>query len=252
MTGASRGIGKGVAVALAKQGVHVVVAARSEQQRRLPGTIVETADEIKAMGLSALPVRCDVRDEESIEETVSKTMEALGRVDILINNAAVGTYDPFLELPVKLWDLVIAVNLRGPFLFSRAVLPSMIDQGWGSIVNLSSLGADQLTSTAFATDPEAPPTIVGQAYGVSKSALERLSRGLAAEMGRHNIAVNAVKPSRPVLTEGFQFQRPDADYSLWVTPESLVKAVVFLARQDASGVTGAVTTDQELILAHGL
>ena len=215
VTGASRGIGKGVAIALAREGVHVVVAARSEERRRLPGTIVETVDEIKAMGLNALPVRCDVRDEQSIEETVNKTLGEFGRVDILVNNAAVGTYDPFLELPVKLWDLVMAVNLRGPFLFSRAVLPSMISQGWGSIVNLSSLGADQLTSTAFATDPEAPPTIVGQAYGVSKSALERMSRGLAAEMGRHNIAVNAVKPSRPVLTEGFQFQRPDADYSLW-------------------------------------
>ncbi len=229
-----------------------MVAARSEQQRRLPGTIVETVDEIRTMGLSAMPVRCDVRDEESIDETVNKALAEWGRVDVLVNNAAVGTYDPFLDLSLKLWDVVMAVNVRGPFLFSKAVLPSMIQQGWGSIVNLSSLGADQLTSTAFATDPDAPPTVVGQAYGVSKAALERLSRGLAAEMGRHNIAVNAVKPSRPVITEGFQYQRPDADYSLWVTPESLVKAVVFLARQDASGVTGVVTTDQELIMAHGL
>ncbi len=229
-----------------------MVAARSEQQRRLPGTIVETVDEIRTMGLSAMPVRCDVRDEESIDETVKKALAEWGRVDVLINNAAVGTYDPFLDLSPKLWDVVMAVNVRGPFLFSKAVLPWMIQQGWGSIVNLSSLGADQLTSTAFATDPDAPPTVVGQAYGVSKAALERLSRGLAAEMGRHNIAVNAVKPSRPVITEGFQYQRPDADYSLWVTPESLVKAVVFLARQDASGVTGVVTTDQELIMAHGL
>ncbi len=229
-----------------------MVAARSEQQRKLPGTIVETVDEIRTLGLSAMPVRCDVRDEESIDETVNKALAEWGRVDVLVNNAAVGTYDPFLDLSPKLWDVVMAVNVRGPFLFSKAVLPSMIQQGWGSIVNLSSLGADQLTSTAFATDPDAPPTVVGQAYGVSKAALERLSRGLAAEMGRHNIAVNALKPSRPVITEGFQYQRPDADYSLWVTPESLVKAVVFLARQDASGVTGVVTTDQELIMAHGL
>ena len=230
----------------------MVVAARSERERRLPGTINATVEEIRKLGLSASPSRCDVRDEDSINETVKGTLEESGRIDILINNAAVGTYDPFLDTSTKLWDLVIAVNLRGPFLFSKAVLPSMIQQGWGSIVNISSLGADQLTSTAFAKDPDVAPTIVGQAYGTSKSALERLSWGLAAEMGHHNIAVNSVKPSRPVLTEGFQHQRPDADYSLWASPDSLVKAIVFLARQDASGVTGTNCTDGEIILTHGL
>lgn len=252
VTGASRGIGKAISIALAKEGVSVVVAARSEEERRLPGTIYATVEEIEGLGLKALPVRCDVRDEGSIDSTVKKTLDELGRIDILVNNAAVGTYEPFLETSTKLWDLVMAVNLRGPFLFTKAVLPTMIRQGWGSVVNLSSLGADRLTSTSFSRDPNVEATIVGQAYGSSKSALERLSWGLAAEMGRHNIAVNAIKPSKPVLTEGFQLQRPDADYSLWVSSDSLVKATVFLAKQDASGVTGTFTTDDEIILTHGL
>ncbi len=184
----------------------------------------------------------------------------LGRVDILVNNAAIGTYTPFLETTVKLWDLVMAVDLRGPFLCTRAVLPAMIQQGWGSIVNISSGGADHIFSSTVSSDPSVgsgrarseEPTIVGQAYGAAKAGLERFSRGLAAEMSRYNVAVNAVKPARPVLTEGFKLQRPKADWSLWATSEAMVKAIIFLAKQDASGVTGTVTTDEELVMAHSL
>ena len=252
MTGSSRGIGKAIALGLAGQGATVVVAARTEEESRLPGTIYETAEGIEAKGGRALPIRCDVRDEESVDSMERRTLEELGRIDILVNNAAIGTYTPFLETSVKLWDLVMAVDLKGPFLCARAVLPAMIEQGWGSIVNVSSHGADQVFSATVSKDPSQGPTIVGQAYGAAKAGLERLSRGLAAEMSRHNIAVNAVKPARPVLTEGFKLQRSEADWSLWTTPESMVQAVIFLAKQDASGVTGTVATDEELIRVHGL
>ena len=183
---------------------------------------------------------------------VQRTLKELGRVDILVNNAAIGTYTPFLETSVKLWDLVMSVDLRGPFLCTRAVLPAMIQQGWGSIVNISTQGADHIFSATVSRDPSEEPVIVGQPYGVAKAGLERFSRGLAVEMGRYNIAVNAVKPAGPVLTEGFKLQRPNADWSLWATPESTVKAVIFLAKQDSSGVTGTATTDEELIEAHSL
>ena len=252
VTGSSRGIGKAVAIKLAQEGAAVVVAARTEQENRLPGAIYATSHEIEAQGGHALPIRCDVRDEESVNSMVQRALEELGRVDILVNNAAIGTYTSFLETPAKLWDLVMAVDLRGPFLCTRAVLPAMIQQGWGSIVNISTQGADHVFSSATSRDPSEEAAIVGQPYGVAKAGLERLSRGLAAEMGRYNIAVNAVKPAQPVLTEGFKLQRPEADWSLWATPEATVKAVIFLAKQDASGFTGTVTTDEELIRVHGL
>ena len=252
VTGASRGIGKDIAIGLAKEGARVVVAARTEQERRLPGTIHSTADEILAQGGFALPLRCDLRDEESVNWMVHRTLEELGRVDILVNNAAVGSYEPFLDTSVKLWDLVMAVDLRGPFLCCRAVLPGMVEQGSGSIVNISSQGADHILSGTVSRGSSEPPDMVGQPYGVAKAALERLTKGLAAEMGRYNVAVNAVKPARPVLTEGFKLQRPEADWSLWVSSDMMVQAVIFLAKQDASGVTGVVATAEELIQRHGL
>ena len=93
--------------------------------------------------------------------------------------------------------------------------------------------------------------MMGQAYGVSKAAVERLSWGLSAELGQYNIAVNVLRPLRPVLTEGFQAQRPDADYSTWATPEDMVKAAVFLAGQDASGLSGATVTAEEMVRRLG-
>lgn len=204
------------------------------------------------MGGRALAARCDVTDEESVNSMVRLATEELGRVDILVNNAGIGTYIPFEQTTLKLWDLVMAVDLRGPFLCTKAVLLGMIGQGGGSIVNISTQGADHLFSATISKAASEGPAIVGQAYGAAKAALERLSRGLAAEVGRHNIAVNAVKPARPVMTEGFKLQRPDADWSLWATPDATVKAVVFLAKQDASGVTGTVATDEEIVRAHGL
>ena len=204
------------------------------------------------LGGHAIAVRCDVTDEESVNSMVRVAVEELGHVDILVNNAGIGTYTPFVETTLKLWDLVMAVDLRGPFLCTKAVLPSMIQRGEGSIVNISTQGTDHLFSATVSRDPSESAAVVGQAYGAAKAALERFSRGLAAEMGRHNIAVNAVKPARPVLTEGFKVQRPEADWSLWTAPDSTVKAVLFLAKQDASGVTGTVATDEEIIRAHGL
>ena len=94
--------------------------------------------------------------------------------------------------------------------------------------------------------------MMGQAYGVAKAAVERLTWGLSAELGQYNIAVNVLKPLRPVLTEGFQAQRPDADFSTWATPEDMVKAATFLARQDAHGLSGAVVTAEELVKRLGL
>ncbi|MFQ5825930.1 MAG: SDR family NAD(P)-dependent oxidoreductase [Dehalococcoidia bacterium] len=252
VTGSSRGIGKGMALGFAREGARVVVAARTETpQERLPGTIIQTAAEIEAMGEKALPIRCDVADEESVENMVQKAVGEWGRIDILVNNAASGSYLPFQETSLKLWDRVVAVNLRGTFLCTKLVLPHMIERVGGSIINISSVGAGSIFSQSV-SKTRSEPTLMGIPYSVTKAGIERLSVGLAAEVGRHNIAVNALKPARPVLTEALKLFLPDADWSQWVSPEGMVRAAIFLAMQDARGVTGSVATDEELILRHGL
>ena len=117
VTGASRGIGKAMAMGLAAEGAQVVVAARSEESRpMLPGTIHSTVGEIEDAGGKALAVATNVRDEESIRHMVDRTLDEFGAVDILINNAAIGSYTPFLEMSVKEWDLVMSIELRAPFI----------------------------------------------------------------------------------------------------------------------------------------
>ena len=132
VTGSSRGIGKAIALGLAEKGAVVVVAARSETERPgAPGTIYATVAQIEAAGGKALAVRCNVREEESIYAMVQRAMDAFGRIDVLVNNAGVGTYRPFLEASVKEWDLVMDIDLRAPFICCKAVVPIMMEQGGG-------------------------------------------------------------------------------------------------------------------------
>ena len=253
VTGSSRGIGKAMALGLARAGASIVVAARSETERTLaPGTIYATAAEVEALGSKALPVRCNVREEESINAMVQQALDAFGRIDVLVNNAGVGTYRPFLESTLREWDLVLDINLRATYIGCRAVAPAMVEQGRGSIINISSHAAANIFSSTLSADAEEGIAMMGQAYGVAKAAVERLTWGLSAELGQYNIAVNALKPLRPVLTEGFQAQRPDADFSTWATPEDMVKAATFLAQQDAHGLSGAIVTAEELVQRLGL
>lgn len=253
VTGSSRGIGKAIALGLAAAGAAVVVAARSETERdNAPGTIYATAAEIKAQGGQALPIPCNVRDEHSIYAMTQQTRDAFGAIDILVNNAGIGTYRPFLESTLKEWELVLDINLRATYIGCRAVAPLMVEQGGGSIINLSSHAAGNIFSSTLNADAAAGVAMVGQAYGVAKAGVERLTWGLSAELGRYNIAVNCLKPLRPVLTEGFQAQRPEADFSTWATPAAMVQAAVFLAGQDAQGLSGAIVTAEELVQRLGL
>ena len=244
VTGGSRGLGKAIAIGLSKEGANVVVAARTEVgKRELPGTIHQTAEEIKASGADALAIRCDVTDEESINHMVQKTLEQFGHIDVLVNNAGIAFLSPIVETPIKRWELVIRVNLGGAFLCSKAVLPHMIEQKSGSIINISSLAADERDEGTVAT---------GVAYAVSKAGLDRLTFGLATEVGKYHIAVNAIKPHRVVNTEGMRLWQPDADKSLWQSADLMVKATIFLASQDSKGITGTVATDREICTWHGL
>ncbi len=253
VTGASRGIGKAMALALAGAGASVVVAARSQEPRPdLPGTIHDTVAEIEHVGGNGMAVACNVRDDESIRAMVEQTLDEFGAVDVLVNNAGIGGYRPLLEMTVREWDLIMDIDLRAPFVLCKAVAPIMIEQGGGSIINVSSHAATNIFSSTLGEDHDAGIALVGQGYGAAKAGLERFSWGLAAELGPHNIAVNVLKPLRPVATEGFRFQRPDADFSTWATPEDMAKAAAYLAAQDAHGLTGANVTAEELVRRLGL
>lgn len=244
VTGASRGLGKAIAMGLSKRGAKVVIAARTEVRKgELTGTIYQTEEEIKSAGFDALAIKCDVTSEESVNQMVQKALQYFGQIDVLINNAGVAFYFPILETPVKRWELVLRVNLLGAFLCSKAVLPHMIEGGGGSIVNISSLAADE-------RDEGTVPT--GIAYAVSKAGLDRFTYGLATEVGKYNIAVNAVKPHRVVDTEGMRLWQPNADKTFWQSPEMMVQAVLFLADQNSKGITGTVATDREICTWHGL
>ena len=226
VTGASRGVGKGIATVMAREGASVTIAARSETTGRIPGTIHETAESINAAGGKALAVPCDVSKEEEIREMVRRTLEEFGRIDILVNNAGGSfTYEKVETYSVGRFDRLLSVNVRGVFLCCQAVLPTMIAQKSGSIINISSAAA-----SAFRYPGD---TI----YGLSKAALERFSLGLANELMEHNISVVAVQPG-PVKTEGaLVVYPPDHDWTGWQDPEEVAPAIVWLARQNAASFT---------------
>ncbi len=244
VTGASRGIGKAVAIGFAREGAKVCIAARTVEPLKfgLPGSIALTEDEIRAAGGEALALKTDITKEEEVEEMVKQVLAKWGRIDILVNNAAVAAPGLFVDTTVKKLNLVVAVNVMGMFLCTKAVLPTMIKQHKGSIINTSSGAADRKVKG---------PT--GVSYGTVKSAIEHFTCELAAEVGVHNIAVNCYKPMQRVATEGYLFNLPpDFDKSGLKGPENMVKAAIFLAQQDATGVTGTVNWEQELIEWHNL
>lgn len=245
VTGASRGIGKAIALGFAREGADVVVAARSDSapSERLPGSIHETAEEIEKPGGRALAVRCDVTDEASVAAMVEATLETYGRIDVLVNNAAIDFPFPVTDMPLKRWDIVMRVNATGPFLCSRAVLPAMIAQGGGSVVNISSQAATERGSGTVG---------YSAVYAASKAALDRFTWALAAEVGTYNIAVNALKPAKVIDTEGMRLWVPEEERRGWSSPGAMVACAVFLAKQDANGVTGTVATDDEYVCWYGL
>ena len=143
VTGGSRGIGKEICLTFAREGASLVVAARTEKegQARLPGTIHQTVDEIKRIGGRAIAVRTDITVDEDVERMAQRTLAEFGRIDILVNNAAANLNAKIIDLPIKRWDLMMRVNLRGNFICAKAVLPTMIEQKSGNIIGITSIAA---------------------------------------------------------------------------------------------------------------
>jgi len=232
VTGSSRGLGKAVAIALAKEGVKVAVVARSEKEGRFPGTIHQTVEAIRSFGGEAVAIACDLTKEQDIERMFGTTLEKWGQVDILVNNAAAVVAGGVQNTRLDHWDLAFGLNVRGPFLCAKLALPRMIARRTGSIINISS-GAARSRS----------PTNIP--YAVSKAALERLTICLAEEVRGHNIAVNALNPGG-MKTEGVIYYRPkDFDWTGFVAPEEVCPPILFLAQQTAETFTGKIVKAQE-------
>jgi len=227
VTGGSRGIGKAICLALARAGASVVIAARSEEESpSLPGTIHKTAEDIKELGGSALPVRCDVTVADEVQNMVEKAMGVYGAIDILVNNAGVLHGASFLQTEIGDFSNVWQVNILGPFLCSRAVLAVMIPRRSGSIVNISS-------GLAESTHPG------NNAYSASKAALNRMMLKLAAEVAEHNIAVNLLYPGM-IRSEGMIARAPGAILDRIPLPSVVGPSAVWLAAQDAASYTGKI------------
>jgi 3-oxoacyl-[acyl-carrier protein] reductase len=229
VTGGARGLGKTFCLALAEAEAKVVVADILEDGAR------QTSDAIMARGGTSLALGVDVTSQQDTLRMVEETVKAYGRIDILVNNAALIygiTRRPFVEIPLEEWDRIMTVNLKGPFLCCRAVFPQMERQGKGKIINLSS-------ETAF----------TGSRYFVhyvtSKGGIISFTRSLAAELGQYKICVNAVAPgftdneaARSVTDDISKYDVSLTPLKRLEQPADLVGAVLFLASDESDFITG--------------
>jgi citronellol/citronellal dehydrogenase len=222
VTGASRGVGAAAAVALAREGVAVACAARATDADplRLPGTIDATVRQITDAGGSAVAVPTNLAKEEEIERMVADTVEHFGRLDVLVNNAAI-TFPGDLDVPLKRYDLMMTVNLRAPLVAAHAAVPHMKQRGEGAILNVSSAAALMYV----------PGLMV---YGMSKIAMEHLTVSLAAQLADDRIAVNTFRIDLPVASEGFVANTPDFDHSDWEPTDVPAEGIVWMLRQPPS------------------
>jgi citronellol/citronellal dehydrogenase len=245
VTGASRGIGAEIARLFAAEGAAVAIAARTTEpgSSPLPGTIGETAAQIRAAGGTAEPIPADLARPGDRERLVTETARKLGVPDILVNNAAVSYFTPVEDFSPKRYALMFAVQVEAPFQLARLVLPGMRERGAGWILNVSSVAARH---------PSIPPGAFAElgatVYGMCKAALERFSTGLAAEVYKDNIAVNALAPTKVVPTPGTIFHHLTSEDDPDSEPASVMaRAALVLCSGDPARLTGRITYSQELL-----
>ena len=228
VTGASRGIGKQLSIDLARAGYDVACVARSSSARpsKLPGTVDETAEAVRAQGRLALAEGLDVRDEQAVASLAERVYDSWGRCDLLVNNAAVAPPRPALEDSTGRWRLAVDVNLNGPFYFAYYLCGRMAKHGGGHVINVSSAAAVY-------------PQFGRASYTATKRALEGMTEALAHDL-RDQVAVNCLRIDVPVYSEGFEFTMP-GDYSEYEDPVIISDAVQWMVRQPLTH-TGRIHT----------
>ena len=261
VTGASRGLGRAAALALAAEGAAVAVVARTEEQwdERLPGTIGDTVAAIEEAGGRAVAIRADLLDRGDIPRLVTEARAALGPITILVNNAAFtapgrppvagepargsapkaarpaasnADWPGFLSVPLAAYRRHFEIGPFATYELTQLVCPDMIDAGRGSVINVTSVASRVPGDGPY---PDARGGVL-PGYGGSKAALEHLTSCAAFDLQRHNIAVNALAPSRPIATPGLTYYR--TEFAGVSSEEEFARAVVELALIDPDVVTG--------------
>lgn len=207
ITGAGKGIGKAIAIALAKEGVNVILVARTQAD------VNQLSTEISALGVKSLALSADVSDINSINAAVEKALAEFNTIDILINNAGIASFGKFLDLEPSAWEKIIQVNLMGTYYTTRAVLPTMIERQTGDIINISStagLNGNALTS----------------AYSASKFAVLGLTDSLMQEMRKHNIRVTALTPSTVATDMALDLNITDGNPEKVMQPEDIAELLI--------------------------
>jgi citronellol/citronellal dehydrogenase len=239
ITGASRGVGKAIALELARAGCDIVVASRTTTpDPRLPGTIGDTAREIEALGRRALPVAVDVRDDAAIERALKSALDQLGRIDFLVNNAGALFWRPLTDTPLKKFDLVMGVNARAAFACAHHVLPAMKAQKFGHILMMS--------------PPVSPAASGGKiAYAISKFGMTLIAQGLADEVREDNVAANALWPATMIESLA-TINWGLGDRTLWRTPQILADATLRIFAKEPRTFTGHALIDEDFLREEGV
>jgi citronellol/citronellal dehydrogenase len=243
ITGGSRGIGKAIALRLAKEGANIVIGAKTvEPHPKLEGTIHTAAEEIKATGAKVLALQLDIRNEEEIQKAVTEAAQAFGGIDILINNASAINLTPTEQTEAKRFDLMQSINVRGTFLMSKACIPYLKGSDNAHILTLSP--PLNLNPKWFAQH---------LAYTMSKYGMSMVTLGLAEELKKNNIAVNALWPKTTIATAAVQ-NLLGGNYLIQKsrTPEIVADAAYAILTKKATDCTGNFFIDEEVLAKEGI
>ena len=245
ITGGSRGIGLAIALRAAADGASIAIAAKTaEENPKLPGTIFSAAKEIEAAGGTALPIQCDIRDEDAIVAAVNKAATQFGGLDILINNASAINLTPTEKTAAKRFDLMFDVNVRGTFLTSQAVIPHLRESAKaGRNPHILTL------SPPLSMSPKWFKNHV--AYTMSKYGMSMCVLGMAEEFKRDGIAVNALWPRTAIDTAALQMI-PGVDTDFCRKPEILSDTACIILNRDSKTTTGNFFVDDEVLASEGI